>query len=82
MMTQFQNYVQIFNEVAFLSCVYLMVLFTDYVPDPVARYRIGWNYLGYLVLIIAINAYAEGENFMGLARLFWLTKKKEKQVRN
>ena len=82
MMTKFQNQMQIFNEVVLLTCFWLMALFTDYVQDPVDRYRIGWNYLGFLGLIIVINVYAEGENFRDLARDLWLTKKKETKVRD
>jgi len=55
MMDTFTNVVQLINELALYVCCCTMFLFTDYISDPVFRYRIGWFYLACTGLNIAFN---------------------------
>ena len=45
------NFVQMLNESLLLLSVYMMHLFSDFVPDETTRYNFGW-YFVYLVFII------------------------------
>jgi hypothetical protein len=38
------------NETIVIMCSYCMLLFTNYVPDPVMRYNFGWGYIGMLAI--------------------------------
>ena len=36
---------EIFNECTIIGLTYGMLMFTDFVPDPEMRFRIGWYYM-------------------------------------
>ena len=42
------NFIQIFNEIVVCLCLISLVIFTDFIPDPVDRYDCGY-YLLYSV---------------------------------
>ncbi len=44
-----------FNEAVILCCIYHYYLFTDFVPDPAARYTIGYSLVGFTLLGIVVN---------------------------
>lgn len=37
---------EIFNECTIIMVTYGLITFTEYVPEPETRYRIGWYYIG------------------------------------
>jgi hypothetical protein len=43
--------IEVFNEICFLVCVNLCILFSDIVPDPTTRYKCGWLFLA----VVTIN---------------------------
>lgn len=49
------NFVQIFNESVVLLIVISLVLFTDFVPNPVDRYDLGYALLYIIAFNIAVN---------------------------
>ena len=49
------NFVHIFNEIAILTCIWSLFLFTNYVPDPVLRHKFGWWYLYFLAFNFFVN---------------------------
>ena len=49
------NAIHIFNEIIILTCTWSLLLFTDYVPDPVIRYDLGQYFLYVLGVNIATN---------------------------
>ena len=60
--TPFAHRVEVFNEVTIVVLIYGLMMFTDFVDDPVTRYRIGWAYMAvnlanisFHVLYLAIN---------------------------
>jgi len=55
MMDNLTNIVQIVNEVALLICSVVMFCFTDFVVDPVYRYKLGWFYIYWVGVNIAFN---------------------------
>lgn len=52
------NLTEIVNEIAVLSSVQLMFVFTDYVGDPVQRYAFGYYFMYYVGAVICINLMA------------------------
>ena len=49
------NRMEIFNEVTVLICTSHLFLFTDFVPDPLIQYQIGWSMLAFTGLNIIGN---------------------------
>ena len=47
--------IEIFNEVMCLLSTYGMIVFTDFVPDPNARYQFGWVIIGITMAILVVN---------------------------
>ena len=43
------------NEFIILCCIYHYYLFTHFVPDPVARYTMGYSLIGFTLLALVIN---------------------------
>jgi hypothetical protein len=74
--------VQIFNEIALMSCIHLMCLFSDYVPDPVQRYSIGWSYLSYLGFIFFVNILAVVIGLIITGKKAKLIKKEAARIRS
>ena len=49
------NTAQIFNEVSLLIICTMMFNFTDHIPDPKARYQIGWYFLYLIYFNVGVN---------------------------
>ena len=49
------NGVHIFNEIAVTYLCLGMLLFTDYVPDPVMRYDFGYKFLYVCAFVVIVN---------------------------
>ena len=46
---------EFFNEFTILCCIYHYYLFTDFVPDPEARYTVGYSLIGFTLLNFIVN---------------------------
>ena len=55
MIDRTNNFVQVFNEACILLSIWLMFLFTDYVPDPQLRLDFGEKLKWFLIANVAIN---------------------------
>lgn len=53
--SSFDQRMDIFNEVKLIIIMYHMMLFTDFVPDPLTQEQIGFSVGGILVLGTAVN---------------------------
>ena len=49
------NTAQIFNEFSLLIICIMMFNFTDFIPDPEERYKVGWLFLYIIYLNVGIN---------------------------
>ena len=49
------NGIQIFNEIAVLLAEVSLLLFTNYVPDPLQRYEFGQGYIYFIGGNVAVN---------------------------
>lgn len=49
------NRIQILNELTVLTCVWLMFLFSAYVPEPELRYDLAYYFLYFVGFDMAIN---------------------------
>ena len=43
--THFATKIEIFNECSMIGLTYGMLMFTDFVPDPEMRFKLGWYYI-------------------------------------
>ena len=43
--THFATKMEIFNECTIIWLTYGMLMFTDFVPDPEMRFKLGWYYM-------------------------------------
>ena len=50
-----QNRVEISNECLTLISTYTLFVFTQFVPEPEARYKIGWALVGVVSISLASN---------------------------
>ena len=50
-----QNKVELINETLTLLATYGLVLFTEFVPSPNARYQVGWVVVGITGAILTLN---------------------------
>ena len=55
MIDMWNNSAQMFNEMSILFFCIMMHCFTDYIPDPEARYDVGWTFIYILYFVIAVN---------------------------
>ena len=60
------NAVHIFNEVFVLVLVNTMFLFTEYVPDPVLRYDLGYKFLYICSFVVGVNLLVFAHNIVRL----------------
>ena len=51
----FQNKLELTNETLTLIATYGLFIFTSFVPDPVARYQVGWVIVGITCVILISN---------------------------
>ena len=49
------NAIHIFNEIMVLVCIWMMFLFTDYVPEPSTKYDLAWYLIYLIVFNITVN---------------------------
>ena len=49
------NFIQIFNEIVVCSCIVSLVVFTDFIPDPVVRYDYGYTLLYTVAGCMGVN---------------------------
>lgn len=49
------NFLEIFNELTYLSTLYCLVHFNIYVPEAETRYTIGWIFIGIILFNILVN---------------------------
>ena len=76
------NFVQIFNEVVVLLIVISLVIFTDFVPDPVDRYNQGYTllyFIGFNIFVnLAILIYSIVQKIYMACRNFFIKRNKKK----
>ena len=46
---------EVINEATILCVTYFLIVFTDYITDPVTRYNVGWTQIGIITINIVIN---------------------------
>ena len=76
------NNMEIFNEGCLLLASYHVYLFTDYSPDPVFRYKVGWS----LVVLTLVNMLLNlvimiGQTFKSFKAMLKIVIKKLKELR-
>ena len=49
------QFVEILNESTILWCGYFLPIFTDWICDPMLRYRIAWTYISSIVFVASLN---------------------------
>ena len=52
---QSKNSLELFNETIVISLALHLFLFTDFVPDQLSQYNVGFNYISLLTLLIVVN---------------------------
>ena len=52
-----QNNIEVFNEAMCLVSTYMLIIFTDFVPDPWARYTCGWALILITLSILTVNCF-------------------------
>lgn len=48
---------EFFNEASILLCVYHLYLFTDFVDNPIIRYKVGYSFIGCTCANIMVNVF-------------------------
>jgi hypothetical protein len=51
----FNNNLETFNEICILIGTYHLLAFTDFVDDPLLKYKMGWSLIIISLLNIAVN---------------------------
>ena len=78
------NFVQIFNEVIILLLVISLVIFTDFIPDPVTRYDRGYTMLyiiGFSIFVnVAILIYSIVSKICTACRNCLIKRRKQKMI--
>ena len=79
------NVIQIFNEAVVIVCIWLMFLFTEYVPEPLVRYEFGENLMYFIGVDVGLNILilfkVIGSKIFKACRGFFL-RRKAKQMEN
>lgn len=57
MSDRLNNFIQVFNEVVVCACVVSLVIFTDFIADPVDRYEYGYTLLYVVAASICVNVF-------------------------
>ena len=63
------NFVAIFNECMLLICFYLLMLFTEYVPEPEMRFDFGYDFLYLLYFNFGVNIAMFIYEVLGMLRM-------------
>ena len=74
---RFKNNLEIANEFLVLILSYFGFLFTDYVPDPVLRYKFGYFYIALLAFGLFLNI----STMMIFSILNWIKLRRAKKNR-
>jgi hypothetical protein len=76
------NIMEIFNEGCLLLASYHVYLFTDYSPDPVFRYKVGWSLIVLTLVNMLLNLVIMiGQTFKSFKSMFKIFMKKLKELR-
>jgi hypothetical protein len=76
------NNMEIFNEGCLLLASYHVYLFTDYSPDPVFRYKVGWCLIVLTLVNMLLNLVIMiGQTFKSFKSMFKIFMKKLKELR-
>ena len=51
----FQNKLELTNQALTLVATYGLILFTDFLPSPEAKYKMGWAMIAIIFLILVLN---------------------------
>jgi len=57
MSDKFNNFIQIFNEIVICLALASLVLFTDFIGDPVERYEWGYTLLKLIASSVSVNVF-------------------------
>lgn len=57
MLDKFNNFIQIFNEIIVCLALASLVLFTDFIGDPVERYEWGYTLLKLIAASVMVNVF-------------------------
>ena len=49
------NYIEIFNEICILLCIYCMIVYTDFNLDKDIKWNVGWVICAVVALNIIVN---------------------------
>ena len=49
------NSLEFFNEIFSTLCTYILVTFTEFVPDAQTRYKNGWSIIAAIIFMIIVN---------------------------
>ena len=49
------NFIQIFNEIVILVCIWSLFLFTNYVPEPELRHQFGEYFIQFIIFNCGVN---------------------------
>jgi hypothetical protein len=67
--------VELLNEGFLLSSVYMLHVFSDFVPDEVSRYKFGWYYVYVVFSVFIVNILVIGGvmlyDLYGIWRKYW-----------
>jgi hypothetical protein len=76
------DFLAVFNECVLITSCYMMMLYTDYVPEPEMRYEFGNYFLNLLYFDVALNllllAYEITKLLKSNCKRFWYQRKEKK----
>ena len=75
--TQYKNWIEIINTKLVLVICYFVFCFSDYVNDPIAKYKIGYLYIAIIIGFFAFNL-----TFQTVIAIkeFYVQKKKKQRI--
>lgn len=78
--TSFLNSMEIFNEACLLLASLHVYLFTDYLPGPALRYRVGWSLVVLTLANLLVNVlFMLGQTFLSLLAIVKILMRKFKE---
>ena len=75
----FTNRMEIFGEIINLLLMYHVLLFTDFILDPVMRYTIGYFFIGFIGVFISVHMYFLARTTYMQLKHKWRLRRKRKQ---
>ena len=64
-----QAYLEIFNESMLMMLYYHVIIFSDFVIDPMARFQMGYSFLTFFGIIIIVNLAVSSAKSFTIAKL-------------